>query len=94
MTELSKVPQEFLSSLTSDGLTSKVGKITGICDFAGSGQSTFFFRASDDPSWYAWFPMTKEMHPTIISILENKNFVTIVFVDDKNNLDQLVVYSV
>jgi len=38
--------------------------------------------------------MTEEMHPTIISILENKNFVTIILVDDRNNLNRLLVYRV
>ena len=93
-TELSKVPQEVLSALQGDGLTQRVGKITAICDFAGEEQSTFFFRDSDDPNWYVWFPMTEEMHPTIISILENKNFVTIILVDDRNNLNRLLVYRV
>ncbi|MDQ0315269.1 hypothetical protein [Amorphus orientalis] len=93
MTELSKIPQELLSSLEIDGLTQRVGKITAICDFPSSEGSTFFFRDSDDPSWYVWFPMTREMHPTILSILENPDYRTLVLIDGAGKLNRLLVYS-
>ncbi|MEP3667871.1 MAG: hypothetical protein ABJN42_14200 [Roseibium sp.] len=87
------MPKDLVSKLEVDGLTSKVGKVTAICDFADGSPSTLFFRESNDPNYYAWFPMTAEMHATVISKLNDQDHLAGIYVDAQNKLNRLIFYS-
>jgi hypothetical protein len=88
-----QIPQECLSQIGKDGITSHYVKITGICDFGDKEPSTAFFTDINDPGWYAWLAVTPTMHSTVLTALDHPTYEGWIMVDKDLNLLRLILYS-